>query len=78
MGSRGDCYDNAMAESFFATLEKDLIARSDWRTAGEARADVFEYIEVFYNRVRRHTSIGNLSPATYEERYRPSPADQAV
>jgi len=78
MGSRGDCYDNAMAESFFATLEKDLIARADWRNAAEARAAVFEYIEVFYNRIRRHSSIGNLSPAAFEERYRPLPADQAV
>jgi putative transposase len=78
MGSRGDCYDNAMAESFFATLEKDLIDRSDWRTAAEARAAVFEYIEVFYNRIRRHSGIGHLSPATFEERYRPTPAGQAV
>jgi putative transposase len=78
MGSRGDCYDNALAESFFATLEVELIARSDWRTTTQARAAVFEYIEVFYNRIRRHSGIGQLSPATFEERYRPIPADQAV
>jgi putative transposase len=78
MGSRGDCYDNAMAESFFATLEKELINRSDWRNETEARAAVFEYIEVFYNRVRRHSSIGDISPAEFEERYRSIPAAQAV
>jgi putative transposase len=78
MGSTGDCYDNALAESFFATLEKDLIDRSDWRNATEARAAVFEYIEVFYNRIRRHSGIGNLSPAAFEERYRSRPPDQAV
>jgi putative transposase len=60
MGSVGDCYDNAMAESFFATLETDLIDRSDWATPAEAKTAVFEYIEVFYNRIRRHSSLGNL------------------
>jgi putative transposase len=78
MGSRGDCYDNALAESFFATLEVELIDRSDWASEAEARAAVFEYLEVFYNRIRRHSSIGYLSPATYEERYRSSPAATAV
>lgn len=77
MGSRGDCYD-AMAESFNATLEKDLIDRSDWRNEAEARAAVFEYIEVFYNRIRRHSGTGYLSPAAFEERYRSIPADVAV
>jgi putative transposase len=74
MGSVGDCYDNAMAESFFATLETELIDRSDWASLGEARAAVFDYIEVFYNRIRRHTSLGKLSPEQFEERYRSSPA----
>jgi len=74
MGSVGDCYDNAMAESFFATLETELIDRSDWASPAEARAGVFEYIEVFYNRIRRHSSLGNLSPEQFEERYRSSPA----
>jgi putative transposase len=78
MGSVGDCYDNAMAESFFATLETELIDRSDWATPAEARAAVFEYIEVFYNRIRRHSAIGYLSPAQFEERYRSSPAVVAV
>ena len=74
MGSVGDCYDNAMAESFFATLETELIDRSDWATPAGARAAVFEYIEVFYNRIRRHSSLGNRSPEQFEERYRSSPA----
>jgi len=74
MGSVGDCFDNAMAESFFATLETELIDRSDWANHAEARAAVFEYIEVFYNRVRRHSSLGNLSPEQFEERYRSTPA----
>jgi putative transposase len=74
MGSVGDCYDNAMAESFFATLETELIDRSDWANPAEAKAAVFEYIEVFYNRIRRHSSLGNLSPEQFEERYRSSPA----
>ena len=74
MGSVGDCYDNAMAESFFATLETELIDRSDWATPSEAKAAVFEYIEIFYNRIRRHSSLGNLSPDQFEERYRSAPA----
>lgn len=78
MGSVGDCYDNAMAESFFATLETELTDRSDWANPTEAKAAVFEYIEVFYNRIRRHSSLGNISPEQFEERYRSSPAAQAV
>jgi putative transposase len=74
MGSVGDCYDNAMAESFFATLETELIDRSVWAGPAEARTAVFEYIEVFYNRIRRHSSLGNLSPEQFEERYRSSSA----
>jgi putative transposase len=74
MGSVGDCYDNAMAESFFATLETELIDRSEWASPAEARAAVFDYIEVFYNRIRRHTSLGKLSPEQFEERYRSAPA----
>jgi putative transposase len=72
MGSVGDCYDNALAESFFATLETELIDRSDWATPAEATAAVFEYIEVFYNRIRRHSRLGNLSPQRFEARYRSS------
>lgn len=70
MGSTGDAYDNAMAESFFASLETELIDRSSWRTRADARLAVFDYIEAFYNRVRRHSGLGQLSPAEYERRYR--------
>jgi putative transposase len=68
MGSVGDCFDNAMCESFFASLECELIDRSRWRTYTEARMAVFDYIEAFYNRRRRHSGIGYLSPAEFEGR----------
>jgi putative transposase len=68
MGSVGDCYDNAMAESFFATLECELLARQMFRTQLEARSALFEYIEVFYNRQRRHSALGYLSPEAFERR----------
>ena len=66
MGSRGDCFDNAVAESFFATLKKELIHRRSWPEKAELRTEVFDYIEVFYNRQRRHRALGQLSPAHYE------------
>jgi len=78
MGSVGDCYDNALAESFFATLETELIDRSDWASPAEARGGVFEYIEVFCNRIRRHSSLGNASPEQFEGRYRSGLAAKAV
>lgn len=68
-GTVGDCYDNAMAESFFASLECELIDRSHWRTQSEARMAVFDYIEAFYNPRRRHSALGYLSPAQYERRH---------
>jgi putative transposase len=66
MGSRGDCYDNAVAESFFATLKKELIHGRSWRSKAELRTEVFEYIEVFFNRRRRHSALGFLSPEQFE------------
>jgi putative transposase len=66
MGSRGDCFDNAVAESFFATLKKELIHRRSWPIKAELRTEVFDYIETFYNRRRRHRSLGYLSPAQFE------------
>jgi transposase InsO family protein len=66
MGSRGDCFDNAVLESFHASLKKDLIHRRSWPTKTEARTAIFEYIEAFYNRRRRHSTLGMLSPAAYE------------
>jgi putative transposase len=68
MGSKGDCYDNAVAESFFATLKKELVHRQSWPTRRQLTAEVFEYIEAFYNRTRRHSTLGYLSPADYENR----------
>jgi putative transposase len=66
MGSRGDCYDNAVCESFHASLEKDLLRRRSLRTRQEARTAVFDYIEAFYNRERLHSTLGYRSPAEYE------------
>jgi putative transposase len=71
MGSVGDCYDNSLAESFFATLECELVARSRWRTRAEARMAVFDFIEGFYNPRRRHSALAYLSPAEYERRSQP-------
>jgi putative transposase len=68
MSRKGDCWDNAVTESFFATLKKELVRDSEWKTREEARSDIFEWIEVWYNRQRRHSSIGYLSPAEYEKR----------
>lgn len=66
MSRVGDCWDNAVAESFFATLKWELADEADWATREDARAAVFEYIEVWYNRQRRHSSLGYLSPVAYE------------
>ena len=66
MGAKGSCFDNAVLESFHATIKKDLIHRRSWPTKAEARAAVFGYIEVFYNRRRRHSTLGYLSPAEFE------------
>jgi transposase InsO family protein len=67
MSRRGDCWDNAPMESFFASLKKELIHQEDYQTRAEARASVFAYIEVFYNRVRCHSALGYLSPVAYEQ-----------
>ncbi len=66
MSRRGNCWDNAPMESFFASLKKELVHDEDYATREEARASLFEYIEVFYNRVRRHSSLGYRSPGEYE------------
>jgi len=67
MSGTGDCYDNAVAESFFSTLEFELLMQSDWQTRDDARRAVFRYIETWYNPKRRHSTLGYLSPAAYEE-----------
>jgi len=69
MGSVGDAYDNAMCESFFATLECELLDRCRFQTQADARTAVFEFIEGFYNPRRRHSAIGYLSPTDYERRH---------
>jgi len=67
MSSTGNCYDNAMAESFFATFKKGHVFLERFQTKQEARRRIFEYLEVFYNRVRRHSSLGYKSPVAFEE-----------
>ncbi len=71
MGSVADCYDNALAESFFASLETELFDRSRFETHREARMAIFDYIEVFYNRKRLHSSLGYLSPERYKQQHDP-------
>jgi putative transposase len=79
MGSRGDAFDNAVAESFFATLKKELVSRRSWPTRRELGAAVFEYIEVFYNRERRHSTLDYHSPREFEMITHPAqPEDQEV
>ena len=67
MSRRGNCWDNAVAEAFFSTLEFELIEGADWATHAEARKAIFRYIEGWYNRERLHSSLGYLSPVAYEE-----------
>jgi putative transposase len=67
MSRRGDCWDNAPMESFFASLKKELVHGADFATRAQAREAIFEYIEVFYNSQRRHSSLGYVAPAEYEQ-----------
>ena len=79
MGSVGDAYDNAMAESFFATLECELIARRKWETKAQARLAIFTWIEAWYNPRRRHSGLGQMSPNNFEQRHqenRQQPAEK--
>ena len=68
MSRRGNCYDNAMAESFFSSLKNELIHHRSFSTRDEARTAIYEYIEVFYNRQRRHKSLDLMSPVDYERK----------
>ena len=67
MSRKGNCWDNAAMESFFGTLKQELVHRETYATREEARRALFEYIEVFYNRQRLHSTLGYLSPVQYEE-----------
>ena len=69
MSRRGNCWDNAVAESFFSTLKIELVSQCGWATRAEARTDVFEYLEIFYNGQRRHSALGYLSPVAFERQH---------
>ena len=66
MSGKGDCYDNALMESFFGTLTSECVDRQSFQNRAQARQAIFEYLEAFYNRQRLHSSLGYLSPVTYE------------
>jgi putative transposase len=72
MSRRGNCWDNAAMESFFASLKKELVHDEDYATREQAKASIFEYIEAFYNRVRRHSSLGYVAPDEYERTHNPT------
>ena len=67
MSRRGNCQDTAVAESFFSSLKKERIRKRIYKTRDLARADIFDYIEVFYNRTRRHSHLGGVSPEAFEQ-----------
>ena len=67
MSRKGNCWDNAPMESFFGTLTRELVHHKKYRTREEARRDIFEYIEVFYNRERLHSALGYMAPLEYEK-----------
>ena len=68
MSARGNCYDNAVVESFFGLMKRERVNRTRYLTRDEAKQDIFDYIERFYNRKRRHSYLGNISPAAFEKR----------
>jgi transposase InsO family protein len=69
MSRKGECLDNAVAESFFGTLKNELVYHEDYKTRAEAKQSIFEYIEVFYNRMRRHAFLNYMTPVEYEAKY---------
>ena len=75
MSRRGNCHDNAPVESFFASLKSDLTERRRFASHTEARSALFDYIETFYNRRRRHSSLGYLTPVEYEQRHHARQSD---
>jgi len=74
MGSVGDCYDNAVIESFWSRMQVELLDRQRWRTRVELANAIFEYLEIFHNRQRRHSALGMLSPVEFENRHQPTTA----
>ncbi len=66
MSRKGNCWDNAVVESFFSTLKQELVYTTDFTTRAQARLALFEYIEAFYNRQRRHSTLGYVSPVAFE------------
>jgi putative transposase len=72
MGSIGDCFDNALAESFFSSMQIELLDRQRWSNRQELANAIFEWIEAFYNPVRRHSGLDYLSPADYERAHTPA------
>ena len=73
MSRRANCWDNAVAESFFGSLKKERIRKRIYRARNEAKADLFDYIEMFYNPRRRHSYLGGVSPEAYEQVSRSGP-----
>ena len=69
MSRKGECLDNAVAESFFGSLKNELVYHEDYKTRAQARQSIFEYIEVFYNRKRRHAFLNYMTPVDYEKKY---------
>ena len=69
MSRRGNCHDNAVAESFFATLKKRVTRKKIYKTRSEAKTEIFNFIEMFYNPIKRHSHTGGLSPVNYEKAY---------
>ena len=67
MGSVGDCYDNAMIEAFWSRMQVELLNRHRWRTRTELANAIFDYLEIFHNRQRRHSSLGMLTPIQFEQ-----------
>jgi hypothetical protein len=78
MGRKGDAYDNALCEAFFATLNREVLRRCPFRTREEARSVLFAYLEGFYNRRRRHSALGYLSPEEFERRWPADPESVSV
>ncbi len=74
MGSVGDCFDNAVIESFWSRMQVELLDRQRWRTRVELANAIFEYLEIFHNRQRRHSALGMLTPIEFETRHQPTTA----